>query len=213
MSEAASVPGRRRRRWRTWLGGGLLAVMVLTLVGLFVRSLQADPIACVPASVEEGIVGQIFQRPGEAPVARCAVVLPHDLEEVWQVLNDYEHYGDICDYIHGARVTPEADGQCTVQADGDTLLGGRLPFAVRVRPERDLEHCVLSWETAGGPVANRGRWVLTRVADGTLLEVEQEVAVGAAPAFMVRAITLRRHKESLRRLQARLADGPSGKPW
>jgi hypothetical protein len=200
---------------RLWLPpGGLLVVSVSVLAGSYLRGGIADATAQVPVSVEAGILTQVLHPPGERPRARAAVILPHALEDIWAVLTDYDHYGDICPYMHGTDVEHAGDGRCQVTAHGETLLGGQVAFELRVRPEQELRRYVLAWEDTGGPVVNRGQWILTPAGEGrTLLELEQEIQVGAWPSFAVRAITRQRLRESLGLLRQRLSNGPTGRSW
>src|SRR4051794_14215420 len=92
------IPGRIMRR----LAGGLLVVLVILFAWGLLLGLRADTEPRIPASAADGIVCQVCQPPGEPVYARCAVILPYQLEEIWAVLTDYEQYGDICSSIHAA---------------------------------------------------------------------------------------------------------------
>lgn len=210
----AGATARSTSRWRRVLPAVLLGLALIALAAGFARAFKVDDAPRVPTASEEGIVAQVCQPPGEAIHARCAVVLPYGLEEIWAALTDYEHYGDICVCTSSAQIADGAAGACRIAAQGDTFLGGRLPFEIDLEQQQDLNRYRMKWTDTGGDVGNRGEWVLTANGPGqTLVELNQEVEVHPAPTFMVRAILLPRMRQTVVNLERRLLDGPSGKPW
>src|SRR4051812_15615075 len=106
----------RRLVW--WLTPPLaLALAPLAVVlGMLVRGHWADDAERDPTTVEEGPRTQLVRGPDGSVEARCAVLLPFTLEEVWQVLTDYEHFGDVCSCLRADRIDHDPAGTCRLTA-------------------------------------------------------------------------------------------------
>lgn len=191
-----------------------LTLLVFTIVTGLLLTARADTELRTPTSSADGLVSQLYQAPGETAYMRCALVVSHPVEDVWSVLTDYERYGDICTSVRDASITHDGADACRIEAVGDSVLAGRLPFAVRLTHEKCLDQYAVTWTDAGGAVRNNGRWLLTAIQPAeTLVVLEQDVQVRLAPTVMVRALLLPRLRETMQALERRLNDGPSGKPW
>jgi hypothetical protein len=204
----------RLRRWLL-LPGALLTVVLLLGAGLYVRGTWAETQPRMPADPEEEPVCQVLQLPGEEPCVRCAALLPYPIEQVWDVITDADHFGDICPYIQSAEVQYDPDHRCQIEARVQTGLPFTLPFGVEVRNQQELDRFVSRWDRTGGEVlVNRGAWVLTPRGPGmTLLELTMEVRVRTYPTFFLRNYSLQRLPQVIRTVQRRLASGGPGKPW
>jgi hypothetical protein len=188
--------------------------MLAMLTWCVVVGLCPDIIRRNPATPAEGIVCQVYQPPGEPAQARGAVVVPFPLEEVWAVVTDYEHYGDVCSSIHGAAVTYDPGGPTMLTGQGDTLLRGRMPFRVQMDYERRLDRWTVTWTGDGGKVDNRGRWVLTPTERAeSLVELEQDVCVDGIQPVFIRTFLMPRMRQSLALLCERLENGPGNRSW
>jgi hypothetical protein len=192
--------------------GGLV---LLAFLGLLVRGTWADDTPRNPSRCEEPPVTQLLRQPDGSVEARCAVLLPHPLEEVWLAITDYEHYGDICSYVQADRIQYDPAGPTRIEAATPIGMGRCIPFSVTMRYEQNLYEYVSAWdEPSGDVVVNRGRWVLQPMGrQETLLSLSMEVQVRRIPDFILRNISLSRVEDVVRCTQRRLLHGPSGKTW
>lgn len=164
-------------RGRTLLPLGLLGVAA-ALIAFVVRGTWAEP-RRAPSALGEGPICYVRQdAPGEKEVC-CALRLAAPLDEVWEAITDYEHFGDICECVHAERIEHEPDGRCRLSARANTVLAGQLPFAVEMHNEQSLEQYIASWDQPSGETqVNRGRWVLTPLGPReTLLEISMEIQI------------------------------------
>jgi hypothetical protein len=205
---------RVRRKWLLLPAGLLLLMLILTL-GAFVRGTWADTERRIPATLADGPVCHVYQGEDGAKEVRCAIRLASSMDEVWEAITDYVHFGDICSCIHADRIAHEPDGSCQLEARVLTLSPGWMPFAVQMRNEQKLHQYTSSWDQPSGSVTvNRGRWTLTELGPReTLLEVSLEIQVQRIPTFILRNLSLGRLREVALNVQRRMRDGPSGKPW
>jgi hypothetical protein len=217
MSTGVAQGAVRRRRLRRLLlvPGALVGLLGLLTLGAFVRGTWADSQPRVPATVEEGPVCQVYDSPEDGRQVRCALLLPYTLEEVWQVVTDYDNYGDICSCIRADQIVHEPDGRCLLEAKADSGLASRVPFAVELRHDQELFRRVVSWDQPDGNVlVNRGKWVLTPDGPGrTLLVLSLEVQVRGVPTFVLRNQSLHRLREVVLGVERRLRTGGTGKKW
>jgi hypothetical protein len=191
-------------------------LMVLAAFGtLWLRGTWADSVPVDPGTTAEGPVCRVYQAPGEPRLVRCSLRLPFALEEVWEVVTDYDSYGDICDCITAGRVAHDPNRTCRVEGTVLSGLGPRVPFSATMRHEEGLEEYTASWDDPGGDVTvNRGRWVLRPAGPReTLVVLTLEVEVRGIPTFLLRNLSLQRLPQVLLGLQRRLETGGSGKSW
>ena len=190
------------------------ALLVGALGAAFVRGAWPEE-GRDPAGVADGPVCAVCRTPGGGKEVRCALRLPYTMDRVWEVVTDYDHYGDVCDCIRADAVRHEPDGRCRLAARARSLLAGEVPFAVELLPEQNLDEYVISWDRPDGRVlVNRGRWRLRPVGRAeTLVALSLEVQVRGVPTFVLRNLSLHRLREVVRALERRLRDGPSGKTW
>jgi hypothetical protein len=209
----ASFPGKRLLRSR-WLPGTVALLLGLVVLTVVVRGTWADTSPRDPGSIAEGPVCQVFQD-AEGKQVRCAIRLPFSLDEVWAVITDYDHFGDVCPYLHRTQIEPEPDGKCRLQTAVDSPLGSRVPFSVQMHYQQDLYQYVASWDQPEGALlVNRGRWELTPVSPReTLLVLCMEVQMRGVPTCLLRTISLQRLPVVARAVAERLRTGPSGKEW
>lgn len=203
-----------RRRWLILPIGLLLLMAALTLV-LFVRGTWADTERRIPAGIDEGPVCYVHQDASGEKEVCCALRVAAPMDEVWEAITDYEHFGDICTCVHADRIAHEPDGRCRLEARANSISPGQIPFAVEMQHEQMLDQYVSSWDQPSGEVhVNRGRWVLTPLGPReTLLEVSLEVQVRHVPTFVLRNLSLGRLREVGLAVARRMREGPSGKPW
>ena len=133
---------------------------------------------------------RVVQLPDGAKDVCAAVLLPHSLEEVWEAVTDYDHYGDICSFIRATDVTRGPDG-CKVVGRAKTPLPGDIPFTIELKHEQELFEYRSTWDEASGDVlVNRGGWVARPMGDReTLLLIRLEVQVRGVPTFLLRNLS------------------------
>jgi hypothetical protein len=206
---------RRRRSWVRAAPVGLGGLAVLAGLVFFVRGTWADDTARNPSRCEDAPRTQLLRQPDGSIEARCAVLLPHPMDEVWLAITDYEHFGDICTCVQATRIGYDPAGPTRIEAVTPIGFGRRIPFAVTVRYEQNLYEYVAAWDEPSGEVlVDRGRWVLQAVSpQETLLSLSLEVRVRNVPDFILRNISLSRVEKVVYNTQRRLRDGPSGKTW
>lgn len=194
---------------------GLLTALTAAALAVFVRGSWSDTERRVPAEPGAEPVCYVYQNAAAEKEVRCAIRLAAPMDEVWAVITDYEHFGDICSCVHAARIAHEPDGNCRLEARANALPPGQMPFAVEMRHEQLLHQYVSSWdEPTGELLVNRGQWVLTPLTPHeTLLEVSLEIQVRHVPTFILRNLSFGRLREVALAVERRLRDGPSGKTW
>jgi hypothetical protein len=201
--------GRRR------LLPALLVLLIAGLgLGLFVRGTCARAVPRQPATTDEGPVASVVLLPDGTRDVCAAIRLAYPMDEVWQVITDYDHYGDVCDLIHGARVQRGPDG-AAVTGLARTPLPRDVPFSIELRHEQDLFEYRSTWDDASGDVlVNRGAWVARPVGrEETVLLLRQELQMRGVPTFLLRNLSRYRLCEVLRAVKRRLDEGPQGRPW
>jgi hypothetical protein len=196
----------------------VLLVALTPLLGLgllFARGTWADDVSRDPPPGDASPTVQILRHSDGSRQVRAAIRLAHPPDQVWQAITDYEHYGDLCSFIHGAKVEHGPDG-CRVQARADTTLPGGLPFAMTMTHRQELFEYTSTWDEASGAVrVNRGGWHLRPAGDGTesLLALSVEIQVRGVPTWLIRNLWRGRLAHAVVAVRKRLVDGPSGKPW
>ena len=192
----------------------VLALVVAVALGVFVRGTNAETTPYEPVSVSEGPIARVVQMTDGTKTVCAAIRLPFALEEVWEVITDYDHYGDICSFLRATDLTRGPDG-CKVVGRAKTPLPGDMPFTLELKHEQELFEYRSTWDdTSGDVLVNRGGWVARPIGDReTLLLIRLEVQVRGVPTFILRNLSRYRLCEVLRAVQHRLTDGPSGKSW
>jgi hypothetical protein len=203
-----------RRRWCLLLSAVPAALAIGALGVALVRGTWAEA-PRDPSTAAARPVCQVCAAPGGGKEVRCAARLPYPLEQVWETVTDYDHYGDICECLHADDIRHEPDGRCRVAARARSLLGGEVPFAVELRHEQNLDEYVVSWDRPDGRVVvNRGRWQLRPAGRSeTLVSLSLEVQVSGVPTFLLRNLSRGRLREVVLAVERRLRNGPSGKTW
>src|SRR5690242_17135130 len=136
------TPSRGKRLLRSrWLGGMVALGLGLAMLTVVVRGTRADTEPRDPASTEDGPICQVFEDDSGKQV-RCAIRLPFSLDEVWAVITDHDHLGDVCPYLHRTRVEPQPEGPCRLQTAVDSTLGGQVPFTVQMQYQQELDEYV-----------------------------------------------------------------------
>ena len=190
------------------------ALLVGALGAAFVRGTWPEE-GRDPAGVADGPVCAVCRATGGGKEVRCACRVPYPMDRVWEVVTDYDHYGDVCECIHAEDIRHEPDGRCLLKGRVRSLLSGTVPFAAELRHEQGLDENVASWDQPGGRVeVNRGRWWLRPAGPSeTLVSLSMEVQVRGVPTFVLRNLSLHRLREVVLAVERRLRDGPSGKTW
>ncbi len=187
----------------------------VALAAAAIRGTWADDEPRDPARVGDPPVAQVLRLPDGGREVRAAIRLPHPPEEVWLAVTDYDHYGDLCEFIHGAQVEHGPDG-CRMTGNAVTPLPVCLPISLDMKHQQELLEYTASWDAPSGDVlVNRGAWRARPVGDGeTLLSVSLEIEVRGVPTWLLRNLSRRRLCHVLRAVEQRLLNGrPSGKPW
>jgi uncharacterized membrane protein len=198
-----------------FIPAGLLAVVAAATLAALVRGSWSDAERRVPAEPGGEPVCYVHQNSDVEKEVRCAVRLAAPMDEVWAVITDYEHFGDICSCVHAARIEHEPNGICRLEARANSLPPGQMPFEVEMRHKQLLHQYQSSWDQPSGELlVNRGQWVLTPLSPReTLLEVSLEIQVRHVPTFILRNLSFGRLRAVAMAVERRLRDGPSGKTW
>src|SRR5688500_8980446 len=108
----------------------VVTVAVNLIVGLaaFVRGTWAGP-PHDPARVEDGPAAQVVRLADGTRQVRASVRLAYPPEAVWAAITDYEHYGEICSFLHAAEVEQGPDG-CRAHGRVDTGVVGTVPYTL-----------------------------------------------------------------------------------
>jgi hypothetical protein len=201
-------------RRRLFLPGLLLVAAFALLLVLFVRGTWAQASVPEPQSVESGPIARVVQLPDGSKDVCAAIRLGFPLDEVWQVITDYDNYGDICSFIQVAEMTRGPDN-CKVTGQVKSLPIGSPLFTVEMKHEQELFEYRSLWDQASGNVqVNRGGWIARPIGNAeTLLMIRLEVQVRWVPGFVLRNLSRYRLCEVLRAVQRRLIEGPQDKPW
>jgi hypothetical protein len=193
----------------------LLVLLIAALaLGLFVRGTHALAAPREPASTSEGPVASVVRLPDGSRDVCAAIRLAYPMDEVWEVITDYDHYGDVCELIHDARMERGPDGG-TIAGLARTPLPRDVPFTIELKHEQELFEYRSTWDQASGDVlVNRGGWIARPVGPReTLLLIRQELQMRSVPTFLLRNLSRYRLCEVLRAVKRRLEQGPQGKPW
>jgi hypothetical protein len=195
----------------------LLVVLAtgVAVVAAMARGSWADDERRDPAGVGDGPLAQVLRLPDGSRQVRASIRLAQPPDVVWQAITDYDHYGDICSFIHGAQVEHGPDG-CRVCGNAVTPVPLSLPFTIELKHQQDLLEYTSSWDEPSGDVlVNRGAWQVRPAGDGeSLLSLSLEVQVRCVPTWLLRNISRQRLGDVLRAVEQRLMEGrPSGKPW
>jgi ribosome-associated toxin RatA of RatAB toxin-antitoxin module len=172
---------------------------------LWVRGVWADTTPNNPKNPDDGPRCQLYQPPGEGKQVRCAIVLPYPMDQVLQVVTDYEHYDDFLPYLTDIQVTRQDKG-CQMTGEAASTLHGSWHFQIEIHEESNAEHARVWWDQAGGEVLlNRGTWSLTpQGANQTLLVLALETEVHNCPTFFLRNVFLYRLPRVVRFVEKRL---------
>ena len=84
------LPPRRLRK-RFFVPAVVLGVLILVVLGLYVRGTWANPVADDPTSSAAGARVQLYLAPDGKKQVRCAEVLDWPPEDVWAVISDHAH--------------------------------------------------------------------------------------------------------------------------
>jgi hypothetical protein len=201
----------RRRLLLPALSVLLIAALAL---GVWVRGTYAGATATEPASTSEGPIASVVRLPDGSRDVCAAIRLAFPMDEVWQVITDYDHYGDICWFMHDTEMERSPDGG-KITARVQTPLPRDVPFSIELKNEQDLFEYRSTWDQASGDVlVNRGGWIARPVGEReTLLLIRLEVQMRGVPTFLLRNLSRYRLCEVLRAVKRRLEEGPQGKPW
>jgi uncharacterized membrane protein len=196
-SPGQSAPARRRLKKRIWIPALLLVIVILALLGAWVRGTWADTEAINPSSSAEGIITQLYQMPDGAKQVRCAVLLDRPMRDVWTVLTDYDRFAEIFPTLTSAHGKPDAANPDQYHLTGELSSPvGTWTFSSVITHEESPEKFVAHWDSTSGPITrNRGSWTLTPAGEGkTLLVYTLEVEVRRWPTFLVRNVLLSRQR-------------------
>ncbi|MGE0713219.1 MAG: SRPBCC family protein [Planctomycetota bacterium] len=179
------------------LMGGALVATLLAGVALWVRGSHAASQALAPQSAAEGTSHQLLQD-GPRTLIQAALVVDRPLSEVWAVVTDYEHFGEIfqpplwtLDVEPVAVADAAQPKDCRLRGEARSRLW-RVPVDVLVKHTVDAQGVHrASWDCAPAAGCNRGAWTLTPL-DGqrTQLRYEAEIDVPPYPRFMVHNLLL-----------------------
>lgn len=186
----------------------MLLLPVLALVA-YVRGTRFDHIVRNPENVESGTLCQLYEDPQGQREVRCAAVLDHAPDKVWEVVTDYRHFGEIFAARYWTMtvtgVTREADGRFHLTGQVKSSLGD-YPVDARIKHEESPGKWVASWDESGGRVeVNRGAWTIAPAGEGKSLVVYSlEVRVRPFPLFLIHDVLLSELKPVIQDVDRRL---------
>jgi ribosome-associated toxin RatA of RatAB toxin-antitoxin module len=209
MTSTASplpTPARRRVRKRILIPVILLGLLLLVLVGLFVRGVWSDTVEKNPASVGQGTVTQLYRGPDGRKVVRCAILVDALPAEVWAVINDYSSHDQFLPYVSALTATPLQDGKIHLVGVAHSSLWGDWSFEsdVSSKATPDKGEYAAWWDESDDELTtDHGRWDLSPTGAGeTLVVFTLEIELSKYPSFMVRNILMDRLYKVLEALRA-----------
>ncbi|XQQ05546.1 MAG: SRPBCC family protein [Leptolyngbya sp. IPPAS B-1204] len=125
------------------------------------------------------------------------ICLPYSMEQIWQILTDYDHLADFIPNLAKSRRIDHPQGGIRIEQIGTQALL-RFKFCARVvldMVER-FPHQLDFQMVEGDFKAFSGRWILQSLADGTGTELCYQVTV-LPPRAMPVSLIERRLKSSL----------------
>ena len=208
-SAAASAP--RRVRKREVIPALLTAALVGFAAFLYVRGTRtSEPVT--PRSAVDGLIRQVVAGPEGRKEVRGAAVLDYAPAEVFAVVTDYAHFGE----IFADRLFKLEIGSVTTTAAGTQRITGELrssfatvPLGLEIRHVEAGGDRVAAWDEASGDRAwNRGSWKVSPVAGGgALLVYTIDARVPGYPDFLVRNALLHELKPVFAAIRRRLDAG------
>jgi uncharacterized membrane protein len=191
----ASPPGPSARTAALRAGAGALAFLGLVFVGLYLRGTRVSTTPLFPRPAA-GPVRQLGQG-RDGPRVEAALVIERPLDEVWAVVTDYAHFGEI---FHPPLWTLRVDEVTPLDGDRYRLRGeavsrlSRFPIDVTIEHRTEQDARIAAWDASaqdGGGAINRGRWVLLPLGPSrTQVVYEAEVRAPGYPAFLVNDLLL-----------------------
>jgi len=192
---------RRRRRW-LFVPLMLLLMMLVALVWAYLRGTSAETEPRNPTGPADPPVSQLYRSPEGHTTVRAAVVVARPRKKVWEVVRDFDHYGDVLgNYLKDVKAEPGDDGTRVVSGEAKSLFTGYWKFQMTAHEDdKDAAAWRVWWKEQGdGEVrVNNGGWTLTETAPGeTLLVLELEAEVRNAPTWLLRNFFLYRLREAV----------------
>jgi uncharacterized membrane protein len=174
------------------VGGGLVALLLL-LGGLYARGTRVSTAPLDPREPASKPVRQLGQG-RDGPRVEAAMVIDKPADEVWAVVTDYAHFGEIFQPPLWTLRVEAAEVDSTrrrLRGEAASRLW-RFPIDVTVehRAEADGSR-VASWDSPEAGAVNRGRWVVRPLGPPrTQVLYEAEVRAPGYPAFLVNSLLL-----------------------
>jgi ribosome-associated toxin RatA of RatAB toxin-antitoxin module len=201
-SPAAPAP---RRRWRKrWLliPAGLCLAMLIAAGILYANGTWADSEPRNPASVGDRPISHIYEPAGGHKQVRCAILLPHTVDEVWDVLTDYSKYHEFLPYLANVETESVNENEVKMKGQARSIFQGYWPFEIIIHQQKSADGGRIWWDeqTPDAEVQiNRGGWTLTKHGDKeTLLVLSLETEVKGTPTFLLRNFFRYRFKQVVR---------------
>lgn len=172
-----------------WVSLGAAALGLLLLVALYWRGTSTHPTPLAPTDAAQGVQRQLFAAP-DGPRVQAAVVLERPLDDVWQVVTDYPHFGEIFSpplwTLEVERADWTDERRCHLTGQARSRLWA-VPIDVTIDHERAADGSrTASWDDSSGDRVNRGRWLLRPLGpERTRVVYEAQVRVGSYPAFLI----------------------------
>jgi len=174
------------------VGGGLAALLLL-LGGLYARGTRVSTTPLDPREPAAKPTRQLGQG-RDGPRVEAAMVIERPADEVWAVVTDYAHFGEIFQPPLWTLRVEAAELDAThreLRGEAASRLW-RFPIDVTVEHRAEADGArVASWDSPDAGAVNRGRWVVRPLGPTrTQVLYEAEVRAPGYPAFLVNSLLL-----------------------
>ena len=172
---------------------GLLTIVFLLMIWLSIRGTWADTTPRNPVTSSEGALTQLYLAPSGKQI-RSALVIDHPIDEVWNVVTDYDHFSEIFPHVCHTDIRRESDGRFHLSGSAVANCFGTWPFEVHITHHESPKQYIAEWaEPHLDLTVNRGSWTLTPLSGNRTLAVYTlEAEVKQFPGFIVRSALLMR---------------------
>ena len=130
------APRPRRRRW-LFVPLTLVVLMLVVLLWAYVRGTSSDPVARNPARPSDPPVSQLYRTADGHTTVRAAVLVSQPRQKVWDVVTDFDHYGDVLQaYMRDVTAERQPDGTKLVKGEAKSTFAGYWKFELTAHEDK-----------------------------------------------------------------------------